>query len=319
MSIVFIFVVSLVALLWAANHVVIGATGLAVRIKISPFVIGSTLIALGTALPEIIISIVSSIEHENDVALGNAIGANIANIGFVLGLVMLIKPLTMNFSIIKRAYPLMLLTMIFAYGLILNGYLGQIDGCLFLLAFLAAFTAFIYIEDKYEEDTVLRAFKAASFKKTGLFGSLFNLVTGFIILFLSTKYLIQSAVEIAQWMGLSELTIGLTIIALGTTLPELITALIAILKKEEDMAIGTVLGSNIYNLLLIMAFPGLIHPATVNPLILSRDMPMMIALSLLLAFLGFYYHNKPARWHGGVLLIIYASYVSSMIINGLQY
>ena len=204
MYIVFTFLISLIALLWAANHVVIGAAGIAMRMKLSPFIVGTTLIALGTSCPEIVISIMSSIEHENDIALGNAIGANIANIGLVLGITNLIKPMTLNFSIIKRAYPLMLLTMIFAYGLVLNGYLGRIDGCLFLIAFILTIAAFVYIESHYDRhDHVIKAFKSAAFNQRSLKSGILNLILGLIVLSLSSKFLIESAAAMAGWTGLS--------------------------------------------------------------------------------------------------------------------
>ncbi len=318
MSTVLTFIISFIALLWAANHVVVGAAGLSARLRFSPFIVGITLIALATSGPEIMISIVSSINNKSDLAIGNAIGSNIANIGLVLGLTSLIKPITLNFSILKRAYPLMLIIMIFSYSLILDGFLGRIDGCLFLIGCITMISTFIYVEYRSsKQDKVIDAFKSAAFANCSLTSSILNLILGLVILPLSTKYLVGSAAEIAQWAGLSELTVGLTIVSMGTTLPELVTAINAALKDEEDLAIGVILGSNIYNLLFIMAFPAIINPGEVNPSVLWQHMPVLISLTILLLFLGFQYKNTLSRWHGSILLLIYFSYIASIVINAL--
>lgn len=316
MSNLLTFVISFIALLWAANHMVVGAAGLAVRMKVSPFIIGMTVIALGSSWPELMIAISSSFENKNNFAIGNAIGSNIANIGLVLGLATLIQPVTLNYSVLKRAYPLMLIVMIFLFTLLLDGFLGRLDGCLLLLCCIGMISIFVYTEHQAtKSDLIIKAFKSASCSKSNLFANLVNLGLGIIILPISTSYLLKSAVVLAHWSGIGELTIGLTILSLGTTFPELFTALIAILKGEEELALGAILGSSVYNLLLILAIPGLINPEAVSPAILWRDMPVMISLVVLLIFLGFVYKNKLSRWHGGMLLVIYFSYIASLIIN----
>lgn len=317
MVIILTFISSFIALLWAANHVVTGAKGLVAYYHLSPFILSVSFIAFGTTTPELIISLMSAIDHKNELAIGNAIGSNIANIGLVIGLINLIQPMKVNFSTIKKAYPVLLISMIFVYGLMLDGFLGRVDGCLLLLTCILLITVSIYLEYRsHKQDAIINAFKTASVSRNNLKSILLSLFVGLIILPISAKYIVMSATEMAQWSGLSELTIGLTVIGIGTSLPELATSVIAIIKGEEDMAIGVILGSNIYNLLLIIALPGLFNPSRINPSVLWRDMPVLIAITILLFFLNFNYKNKPSRWHGGILLLIYCSYILSLIIRG---
>ena len=142
-----------------------------------------------------------------------------------------------------------------------------------------------------------------------------NIVLGLIILPISSKYIVTSTTELASWMHMNELAIGLTIQAIGTTLPELSTAILAAIKGEEDLAVGTILGSNIYNLLLILAFPALINPSKINSIILWRDMPIMIFLAIFLVFLNYNYKKSLSPWHGGVLVLVYFCYIASLIIK----
>lgn len=316
MNAILILIISFIALLWAANHLVTGASGLAIRFNLSPLIIGLTVIAIGTTTPELIISIISSIQDKDDLTIGNAIGANIANIGLILGITIIVKPMTLNFDKLKKAYPILVITMLFAYTLILDGFLSKIDGCLFLLACILVISYFIYLGNhSRKKDPFFNEFKSAVISNRSLKINLASILLGLLILPISAKYVVYSATEIALWAGVSELTIGLTIIALGTTLPELATAVTAAFRGEEDIAIGTILGSNIYNLLLILAFPALINPNKINTVILSRDMPIMIALTLLLIFLNHHYKKKLSPWHGGILLLVYFSYIISIIIK----
>ena len=316
MNTIFILFLSFVALLWGANHVVVGSSGLAIRLKCSPFIIGLTIVALGTSTPEILTAFISSIKDKNDLTLGNAIGANIANIGLVLGTTMLIKPMLLNYNVLKNAYPLLMISMLFIYSLILDGFLSQADGCLFLIACIALISFFIYLTNETpNQDLMFKKFKSTARSGRSLKANILSVCMGLLILPVSAKYIILSTAQLAIWAGVSELTINLTILAIGTTLPELVTSITAALKGEEDIAIGTILGSNIYNLLLLMAFPAIINPSRVNNYILWRDMPVMMSLTLLLIFLNIYYKDKPSRWYGGILLLVYCSYIISIIIR----
>lgn len=316
MSIILILIISFIALLWAANHLVTGASGLAHHYQISNFTLGLTVVSLGTSFPEIIIAILSAFKDKTNLSLGNAVGSNIANIGLVLGIIMFVKPSFLQQNALKKTYPILILAMLFTYSSILDGFLGRIDGCLFLIGCISLISFFIYLghhtpQPNYFSKELQPVFKT----KRSIKLDLFSMLLGLLVLPISTKYVVTSAVDLARWSGMSELTIGLTVIAIGTTLPELITALTAALKNEENLALGTILGSNIYNLLLLLAFPALINPSQVSNVILYRDMPVLISLSVFLVFLNFYYKDKLSRCHGAVLFLIYMSYVISLGIK----
>jgi len=316
MNAVLILIISFISLLWAANHLVAGASGAAMRLHLSPFIIGLTIVALGTTVPELIIFILAFLKNKNYFIIGNAVGVNIANIGLVLGLSLLIKPITHNSNTLKKAYPIIIIVMLFIYSLILDGFLGKTDGCLFLIACIALITYLIYLTNNSTERSLFfNEFKSAIHSRRSLKLNVFSILLGFLILPVSTKYFVQSATEIANWLGMSQLTVSLTIIAIGATLPGLVTAVTAVLKGEEDIATGTILGANIYSLILILAFPTLITPAKTSTTILWRDMPVMLSLIALLLFLNYQYKKKLSPWHGGILLIVYCRYIISLIIK----
>lgn len=309
-------IISFVALLWAANHLVAGASGLALRFQLPPLIVGLTIVAIGTTAPELFISIISALKDKDDFAIGNAIGSNIANIGLILGITILIKPTSFHYNKLKKIFPILIIAMLFAYSLILDGYLGKIDGCLFLIGCIAVICYFIYlVNHTRKSDLATNEFRSAVISYRSTAANLFSIALGLLILPITSKYIVYNASEIAKWAGMSELTIGLTIIAIGTSLPELSTALVAAIKGEESIAIGTILGSNIYNLLLILAFPGLLNPTKISSVVLWRDMPVMISMTLLLLFLLNYYQKKTSSWPGGILLLVYFCYLTSLVIK----
>ncbi|MFO8488269.1 calcium/sodium antiporter [Legionella pneumophila serogroup 1] len=309
-------IISFIALLWAANHLVAGASGLAIRFQLSPLMIGLTIVALGTSAPELFISIISSLKDKNDLAIGNAIGSNIANIGLILGILILIKPSSFHFNKLKKVYPILIIVMLFVYSLILDGYLGTIDGCLFLIGCIAVLCYFIYLASHSpKRDLSVNEFRPAILSYRSTPSNLLSIAIGLLILPICSKYLVYNASEIVKWAGISEFTIGLTIIAIGSSLPELTTALVAAIKGEDSIAIGTIIGSNIYNLLLILALPGLLNPTKISSVVLWRDMPVMLSITLLLLFLNYYYQKKTSSWPGGILLLVYFCYMASLIIN----
>lgn len=308
--------ISLLALIWAANHLVLGALGWAHYFKLPPLVIGLTLIALGVSLPGLFFSIMDSFKNEENLALGNTIGSNIANIGLVLGITIIIKPRTLNYQTLIKTYPLVLIAMLFVYTMIIDGFLSRIDGCLFLLACLVIVSLFVCrAYHPTPQDSTFNQFKSAMLVNRSMKMNALAVVLGLLVLSLSAKYLTENAVELATWCNINELTIGLTIQAIGTTLPVLSTAIIAALRGEEDLAMGIILGSNIYDLLLVMAFPALINPSKVNAIILWRDMPVMIFLAIFLIFLNYNYKKELSSWHGGILILIYGCYISSLFIK----
>ncbi|STX38128.1 Ca2 /Na antiporter [Legionella feeleii] len=318
MTILFALVISFIALLWSANHLVSGASGIAHYYRLPPLLIGLTLVALGTSAPEIMVAIRASIEGLPEIAIGNAIGTNIANIGLVLGITALLKPLRVQPTLLRREYPLLFLVMLFAYSLIIDGYLGVLDGGLFLLACIALITYFIYITRQERPQKQLTiAFQQAALRKHSLKTHTIHLVLGLIVLPLSAKYLIHNCVELGHWLGISELVIGLTIVAIGSSLPELVTSIIAAFKGADDIAIGNILGANMFNLIAVMIFPGIIHPAAISHAILWRDVPVMFITTLALLWLNYRHKKKITRWQGGILILIYCCYMLSLVITAI--
>jgi cation:H+ antiporter len=312
---IIIMISSFIGLLWAANHLVTGASGIASYYRISPLIIGLTLVAIGASIPSIMVAISAALEGRNEIAIGNAIGANIANIGLVLGLTILFRPLTIKSSILRREYPLLFLVMLFTYSLMIDGNLSVIDGCLFLIGCIALICYFIYLARHSKHDPLAKEFRETINVTRSMKVNLFNVIIGLAILPLSAHFLVKSAVDIGQWLGISELVLGLTVIAIGTSLPNIAAALIAALKGQDDIAVGTILGSNMFNLLVVMAFPGIINPSAISHAILWRDIPVMFIITLVLLFINYHYKKRIERWHGGLLLLIYSCYMISLVFN----
>lgn len=308
-------VLSLIALLWSANHLVSGASGVGLYYNLPPLLVGLTLVALGTSAPEIMVAISASLEGFNDIAIGNAIGTNIANIGLVLGLTALLKPLKIQSTLFHREFPLLFLVMLFTYSIMLNGYLNVLDGCLFLLACVALILYFIFITRQHRPKNLTVEFKNASLRKRSFKLHLASLILGIIVLPISSHYLVNSCLALGHWLGVSDLFMGLTVIAIGTCLPELVTSIVAAAKGADDIAVGNILGSNMFNLLAVMIFPSLIHPAPISHAILWRDIPAMFVTTLVLLWINYHNKKKISRWHGGILVLVYCCYMISLLIS----
>jgi cation:H+ antiporter len=317
MSSLAIMFISFIGLFWAANHLVMGGAGLARHYRISPLIIGFTIVALGTSMPEIFVGIAAAFEGRNDLAIGNAIGSNIANIGLILGIIILARPLAIRSFLLRQEYPLLILVMLFTYLLMIDGYLSTVDGCLLLLMAIALIGYFIFISKKSKSDAFYKEFKQILPSRT-LKANSISLIIGLIVLPISAHFLVDSAVNIGAWLGLSDDIIGLTIVAIGTSLPQMATSVVAIQKAQDDIAIGNILGSNMYNLLLVIGFPSIINPSAINQAILWRDIPVMFALTVVLMWINFHYKKRTARWPGVLLLVIYCCYIVSLIMNAVD-
>ncbi|MDI3323208.1 calcium/sodium antiporter [Pontibacterium granulatum] len=301
-------IAGLVLLVWSADRFVIGAAATARNFGMSPMLIGLTIVSFGTSAPEILVSYMASINDAGDLAVGNALGSNIANIALVLGITALIAPLPVKSGVLRREIPLLLGITIMAGMLLLDLKLNMIDSVV-LLAMLALslylfqrFQKTASAEESEEEEEELPELK------TGI--AVFWLVVGLIILAGSSRLLVWGATEVALGLGVSELVIGLTIVAIGTSLPELAASIASALKGHHDMAIGNVVGSNIFNLVAVMAVPGLIAPLDIDNIVILRDYSTMLALTVALMVFGFL--QKPpsiSRAEGAVLAAVYAGYL----------
>jgi len=294
----------LVVLVYAADWFVDGASAIAKNFGVSPLLIGLTIVGLGTSAPEILVASIASFQGNPGLAIGNAIGSNIANMGLILGCTALIAPLAFHSGLLKRELPV-------CYVLAFDG-LSVVDGILMLSA-LAVFlywliqTAMLARENKdvFAQEIESEVADEMSNTKAWLF-----LIGGLVGLLLSSKVLVWAAVNIAHAMGVSDLVIGLTIVALGTSLPELAASISSVLKGEDDLAIGNVIGSNVYNLLAVYSLPALIAPGLVEQSVLDRDFPVLLGFTAVLFILGASFKKLGgiSRWEGAGLLSAYLYY-----------
>jgi cation:H+ antiporter len=305
--------VGFVVLIWGADRFVIGAAALARNLGVSPLLIGLTVVGLGTSAPEILVSIMAALQGNPELAVGNAVGSNIANIGLILGVSALVAPLTVRSHVLWREYPLLAGVSLAVYLMLADGQLGQLDGLMMLAGLVGAMGWIVHLgrqraaveplEDEFAEEIPADMGTGAALAWTTL---------GLLLLIASSRLLVWGAVEIATALGVSDLVIGLTIVAIGTSLPELAASVTATLKGEDDLAVGNVIGSNLFNMLAVLSVPGLIAPAMVSASVLNRDMPLMLALTAALFFMGRGRGGNGTinRLEGGLLLAVFLAYQS---------
>ena len=283
--------VGFLVLFKSADQFVIGSVASSRNFNISPMVIGLTVVALGTSAPEIFVSVISALKNQPELAVGNAIGSNIANIGMVLGLTAIVVPLKFRVDILRNDLPIMVFVALCAGAVLIDHYLGIWDGLL-LFSGLCIFLFRLAVEHRKSTRMEL----AAEIEELGEIPEMSNLraVTTFsislVFLLLSSELLVWAAASIASVLGVSELLIGLTVIAVGTSLPELVVSMTSALKGQTDMAIGNIVGSNIFNILAVLAIPCVISPSVVDSSLLTRDYIVMLGFTMLLVV--FAYQSK---------------------------
>ncbi|MCG7649460.1 calcium/sodium antiporter [Alteromonas sp. MmMcT2-5] len=306
-----IFLVGLIVLSWSADRFVYGASALAKNIGISPMMIGLTIVAMGSSAPEIVVSAIASANGNMNTAVGNALGSNITNIALVLGITALVKPLLVSSTTLKRELPALLIISLIAIGFMFDGELKSYEGIILLGLFIFVLAMMAWLSLQVDKEDPLVAETADEIPKgVSNTSALIWIGVGLVILPLSAHFLVNSAVEIARYMGISDLVIGLTIIAFGTSLPELAASVAGVLKGEDDLALGNIIGSNIFNLLAVLGMPGLIAPGILDPDVYSRDMYVMLGLTLLLFLFSFDLIGKRtiSRTNGFILLACFIGY-----------
>jgi len=276
----------LALLVWSADRFVEGASATAHNLGVSTLIIGITIIGFGTSAPEILISIISVLEGTPDLAIGNAIGSNIANIGLILGVTALILPLGIASSLIKREYPILMAATLLVIWLLWDRRLDSGDGWLLIGSLLLAMGYLVWFSLRDEGDAV-EAELEQEIPQMSTGRALAWTLIGLLLLIASSKLLVWGAVNIATALGISELVIGLTIVALGTSLPELAASIAGVRKGEPDLVIGNVIGSNLFNSLAVIGVPALMTDFAVADQAIDRDLPIMFALTLLLLVLSF--------------------------------
>lgn len=301
-----------VLLTWSADRFVVGASALAYNLSVSPLIIGLTIVSIGTSAPEILVSVVASLQGNGGLAIGNALGSNIINIALILGVTALIVPLNVHSSIVRRELPVLIGVMLLGLLLLLDGSLGRFDGIVLLsgMALMLLWMTRIGIKEKSSHDPIGEEFAGEIQTNLSMSRAGFWIVVGGLCLLGSSKLLVWGAVAIAHAMGISDLVIGLTIVALGTSLPELAASVMSALKNEHDIAIGNVIGSNIFNLLAVLGLPGLINPGPFDAIVLTRDYPVMLGLTALLFIMayGFRGPGRINRLEGALLVFAFVGY-----------
>ncbi|RYU69131.1 calcium/sodium antiporter [Aliivibrio finisterrensis] len=297
-------------LVWGADKLVFGSAALAKNYGISPLVIGMTILAMGSSAPEMMVSAAAALDGKTDTAVGNVIGSNIANIALILGITALIKPLAISSAIIRRELPLMLMVTMLAGGIMFNNYLGFYEGVLLIALFGVFIIAMLYISKSEQQNGDILLEEQESEIPEGVDNkiALFWVIVGLILLPVGANMLIDNAVVIAKFFGMSDLVIGLTIIALGTSLPELAASVAGVLKGEDDMAAGNIIGSNVFNILAVMGIPALINPSEISPDLMNRDFYVMMGVSVLLLFMALGKSRSINRVEGGILVTCFLVY-----------
>ncbi|NBN77113.1 calcium/sodium antiporter [Microvirga tunisiensis] len=299
-----LFLIIGLALLFAGGEALVrGAVALAAKIGMSPLIIGLTVVGFGTSTPELVVSIKAAFEGSADIAVGNVVGSNTANILFILGLAALISPIPTMIAGIRRDLYVMLAVAVLMLGL---GYMGIIDRLAggVMVALLVAYVAYAAVNSKTSPEDQDETQQQANMP---VWQQAAYIIGGLVLLILGADYLIGSATTIARAIGVSEAVIGLTIVAVGTSLPELATSVIAAFRKHSEIAIGNVVGSNIYNILGILGVASLLKPLSIAPTMTSFDIPVMLAVTLLLvvAMLAF---RSISRSIGAGFVLIYVAY-----------
>ncbi|SLM61491.1 MULTISPECIES: calcium/sodium antiporter [Dickeya] len=310
-------VIGLVLLVYGADRLVYGAAVLARSFGVPPMIIGMTIVSMGTSLPELMVSATAALNHQTDMAVGNVLGSNIANILLILGSAVLIRPLTLHSTLLRQELPPMLL--IFALcGMVLHDhFLSRLDGILLLLAATGCILLMLRmarLAQQQGEDSLTREQMAELPRENHPTVALLWLLLGLIILPMSARIVIDNATVIANYFNISELTIGLTVLAVGTSLPELATAIVGTLKKEDDIALGNLIGSNIFNIGIVLGVPALLSPGAVNPLAFTRDYWVMLGVSVLLSVLCLRQKRRIGQGAGALLVCAFIAYLSVLFL-----
>jgi cation:H+ antiporter len=302
--------IGLALLVYGADMFVNGASSIARQLGMPPLIIGLTIVGFATSAPEILVGTVSALQDKTAIAIGNALGSNITNIGLVLGVSILLLPITVASRTIKREYGLMCVALIIALVLMLDGHLSRIDAIILLVWLVGSIGWIVWIAKKSSaNDPLISEFEQELNNADPTKTATIKLLIGLILLVAGADLLVRGAVFIAESYGVSDLVIGLTIVAIGTSLPELAASIASILKKEADIAIGNIIGSNMFNILAVLGIPALINPDYFASEVLTRDYPAMIGLSLLLgAMLFISSKGKLVRTEGAILLACFMGY-----------
>ncbi|MCF7969968.1 MAG: calcium/sodium antiporter [Methylococcaceae bacterium] len=317
-----LFILGLVFLVAGAEALVRGAAKLASTFGVSPLVIGLTVVAFGTSAPELAVSVRSALAGATgaNIAIGNVVGSNIANVLLILGLAALVAPLTVSQQLIRRDVPIMIGVSILLYVFGLDGNLSRLEGSV-LFAMVLAYTSYA-IRTSRQESAAIQAEYTAEFgqPKNNILKDLMLIVLGLVLLVLGSQWLVDGAVVIAHTLGVSDLVIGLTVVAIGTSLPEIATSMVASFRGETDIAVGNVVGSNIFNILCVLGLSAIVAPdgVQVAAAAIAFDIPVMIAVALF-CLPVFFTGYLISRWESVLFLSYYVAYTAWLLLNSAQH
>lgn len=314
----FAIVVGLAVLVWSADRFVDGSAAVARHFGMPPLLIGMIIVGFGTSAPEMVVSALAASQGNPGIALGNAYGSNITNIALILGLTALVSPIAVHSQVLRKELPLLTVVTALAAWQLWDGDVTRAEALVLLGVFAALMGWTVWQGMKQPSDSLASEMEQELKSRTApLSRSVLSLGVGLVLLIASSRLLVWGAVEIARSFGVSDLIIGLTIVAIGTSLPELASSLIATRKGEHDIALGNILGSNLFNTLAVVGIAGTIHPMTVGPEVFSRDILVMavFTLSLFLFGYGFRGPGRINRFEGAVLLAGYLGYTAYLVIT----
>jgi cation:H+ antiporter len=311
--------VGFVAVVWGADRFVYGAAGLASNLGVSRLVIGLTIVAFGTSAPEMLVSGMAAMAGSREMGVGNAVGSNITNVTLVLGAAALVHPLSIHSRLLIREIPILFLTMAIAWAFLWDGELSRVEG---LLLLFGMFFLVVWIARQgrkadpgyrdpppgtFDDDDIPDSLPSA--KAIVLFS------VGLLLLLAGSRVLVSGAIWIARDLGVSELVVGLTLVALGTSLPELAASVAAARRGEQDIAVGNVVGSNMFNLLGVLGLPGIIAPGEVDRSVIVRDFPIMAGVTLLLPLMAVNERSHIGRKRGLALIVVFVTYFVTLFWN----
>jgi len=310
----------LVLLVWSADRFVMGAAAIAHNLGVSAIIIGMVIMGFGTSAPEMFVSGTASLSGNTGVAVGNAVGSNIANIALVLGLSALISPLVVESQTLKREFPVLILVSVLVLGLMLDGELSRLDGVILLTGtvILVAWMLWLAQKERSFGDPLEREFESELPHNMPTKLALFWTVLGLVVLIASAQMLVWGGVNIAKAFGVSDLVIGLTIVAVGTSLPEVAVSVTGAIKGEDDIAIGNVIGSNLFNLLAVLGIGSSIHAAPLPHEALFRDYATMLVLTIALFAMAYSFKSRKGhinRFEAGLLLSAYLGYMYWLYVS----
>ncbi len=313
-------IAGLLLLIWGADRFVHGAAATARNLGVAPLLIGLTVVAFATSAPEVLVAIVAASRGETDLAVGNAIGSNIANIGLVLGTVAIIRPIVMTSATLRREMPALLAVSLLTVSLFLDSYLSRVDGLVLMTGLLIVMVWLVRLGIRSSAgDPMTADYEAEIPRDLGMRSAVLWLIVGLTALLFGAEFMVNAALEIARAWGVTELVIGILLVALATSLPELAVSLVSALKGEYGLALGNIVGSNTFNSLAVIGIAAIIEPAALPPSVLSLHIFVLVAFTLALFAMTYDYDGKGhiSRLEGSALLIAFLAYDAYVVAQNL--